>query len=125
MTRHFLRGWRISGILGLITAAFLMIACEHKTINQIKADPARYARHEVGITGRVVDSYSVMRKGAYMVDDGTGRLWVVSDRGVPRKGARVAVKGRIRDAFELGSVVKLPEVMKSGMVMIESDHRAR
>lgn len=125
MTRHRMMRSRISGFIVLAAVALLMAACEQKTINQIRADPGRYAHHEVGITGRVVNSYSVMGNGAYMVDDGTGRLWVVSDRGVPRKGARVAVKGRIRDAYDLGSIVRVPEVMRSGLVMIESDHRAR
>jgi len=116
---------RIAVMLAVSMLALLFIACEKKTINQIKADPHRYAQHEVGIEGRVVRSYSVLGRGAYEVDDGTGKLWVVSDKGVPRTGARVAVKGKIKDGFDLGSVVKLPEIISSGMVMIESEHRAR
>ena len=75
--------------------------------------------------GNVVQSYSVLGKGAYQVDDGTGKLWVVSDKGVPRKGARVGVRGKIRDGFDLGHLVKLPEVISSGMVMVEAAHKAR
>lgn len=116
---------RITGILLLIALMLFLAACEQKTINQIMAEPDRYANHEVGIAGKVVRSYSVLGRGAYEVDDGTGRLWVVSDRGVPRSGARVAVKGKIKDGFDLGAVVRLPEPMRSGLVMIESDHRAR
>jgi membrane protein implicated in regulation of membrane protease activity len=116
---------RIAVLLVVLMLALLLIACEKKTINQIKADPNRYAQHEVGIEGQVVRSYSVLGKGAYEVDDGTGRLWVVSGKGVPRTGARIAVKGKIKDGFDLGSIVKLPEMIRSGMVMIESEHRAR
>jgi len=116
---------RIAVLLVVSMLALLLIACEKKTINQIKADPNRYAQREVGIEGQVVRSYSVLGKGAYEVDDGTGKLWVVSDKGVPRTGARVAVKGKIKDGFDLGSIVKLPEMIRSGMVMIESEHRAR
>jgi membrane protein implicated in regulation of membrane protease activity len=116
---------RITVLLVVSMLALLLVACEKKTINQIKADPNRYAKHEVGIEGQVVRSYSVLGKGAYEVDDGTGKLWVVSDKGVPRTGTRVAVKGKIKDGFNLGSIVKLPEVISSGMVMIESEHRAR
>jgi hypothetical protein len=105
--------------------ALLFIACEQKTIHQIKADPNRYEHREVGIRGHVVRSYSILGRGAYEVDDGTGKLWVVSDKGVPRTGARVAVKGKVKDGFDLGSIVKLPEMVRSGMVMIESEHRAR
>jgi hypothetical protein len=63
-------------------------------------------------------------RGVYRVDDGTGKLWIVSDKGVPRKGSRVGVKGKIQDGFDLGSLVKLPETVSSGLVMIESSHRA-
>lgn len=116
---------RFAVLLVVSMLALLLVACEKKTINQIKADPNRYAQHEVGIEGQVVRSYSVLGKGAYEVDDGTGKLWVVSDKGVPRTGTRVAVKGKIKDGFNLGSIVKLPEMISSGMVMIESEHRAR
>jgi hypothetical protein len=116
---------RIAALLALIALVLFLGACEQKTINQIMAEPDRYANHEVGITGRVVRSYSVLGRGAYEVDDGTGRLWVVSERGVPRSGARIAVKGKIKDGFNLGSIIKLPDPIRSGLVMIESAHSAR
>ncbi|MBM3501105.1 MAG: hypothetical protein FJX74_20835 [Armatimonadetes bacterium] len=108
-----------------VLAGLLLAACERKTINQILAEPDRYARREVGIVGTVTDSYSVLGRGAYRVDDGTGKLWVVSDKGVPRKGARVGVKGKIKNGFDLGGLIKIPEAFRSGLVMIESSHRAK
>ena len=111
--------------LVLLAMSFVMVACEEKTINQVLADPTRYANREVGLKGNVVQSYSILGRGAYQIDDGTGKLWIVSTRGVPRKGARVGVKGKIRDGFDLGSIVKLPEAISHGMVMIETDHRAK
>ena len=116
---------RVAVLLTVSILALVLVACEKKTINEIRADPHRYADRDVGIEGNVVRSYSVLGRGAYEVDDGTGKLWVVSDKGVPRTGTRVAVKGKIKDAFDLGSVVKLPEAVSSGMVMIESGHKAR
>jgi hypothetical protein len=118
------RAARLAGLGMLAFIALFLVACEQKTINQIKAEPTRYANRDVGIKGQVVESFSVLGRGAYQVDDGTGRLWVVSDKGVPRKGARVAVKGKIRDGFDLGSVIKLPEQISSGMVLIEEKHKA-
>jgi hypothetical protein len=104
--------------------AFVLSACEERTINRILAEPGRYSNREVGVRGTVVQSYSVLGRGAYQVDDGTGKLWVVSDKGVPRKGSRVGVRGHIRDGFDLGSLVKLPEAVSHGVVMIENEHRA-
>lgn len=116
---------RIATLFALIALVVFLAACEQKTINQILAEPDRYANHDVGIEGKVVRSYSILGRGAYEVDDGTGRLWVVSEKGVPRTGARVGVKGKIKDGFDLSSIVKLPDPLKSGLVMIESEHRAR
>ena len=116
---------RIAAIVSLMVLVLFLAACEQKKISQIRAEPDRYADKEVGITGKVVRSYSVLGRGAYEVDDGTGKLWVVSEKGVPRTGSEVAVKGKIKDGFDLGSVVKLPEAISSGMVMIETSHKAR
>ena len=118
--------WGRAAVVPVVAALVLFLAaCEQRTINQIMADPSRYANREVGIVGKVVRSSSALGRGAYEVDDGTGRLWVISDKGVPRTGAQVAAKGKIKDAFDIGSIVKLPDVIRSGLVMIESSHRAR
>ncbi|MBM3804653.1 MAG: hypothetical protein FJW26_20355 [Acidimicrobiia bacterium] len=92
--------------MGLAAAMFVLVGCEHKTINQILAEPARYANRDVGITGNVIRSFSVLGAGAYQVDDGTGKMWVVAKSNVPREGARVGVKGKIQDGFNLGGLVK-------------------
>jgi hypothetical protein len=120
------RSYRRYAILSvLVLWAFATAGCEQKTINQIKADPHRYANHEVGVVGTVTRSFSVLGRGAYEIDDGTGKLWVISEKGVPREGARVGVTGKIRDGFNLSSFIKLPEQISSGMVLIESSHRAK
>jgi len=102
-----------------------MAGCDQKTINEIKADPGRYADKEVGVVGTVTRSIGALGTGVYEIDDGTGKLWVVSKTGLPREGAKIGVKGTIRDGYSLGSLVKLPESISSGMVMIESSHKAR
>jgi hypothetical protein len=102
-----------------------MSGCEQKTINEIKADPSRYANREVTVVGTVVRSVSVLGRGAYEIDDGTGKLWVVSERGVPREGAKIAVRGTIVDGYSLGSFIKMPEPVSSGLVMRENAHKAR
>ena len=114
---------------GVVLLAFVFqTGCAVRSINQIMADPQRYANKEVGIKGEVTESYSVVGHGAYRVDDGTGRLWVVSQKGVPRKGAKIKAKGTIKDAYnfgDLGGLIKLPEQVSSGLVMIEREHKAQ
>ena len=89
----------------LVIFVLLTLGCSTKTINHIMADPSRYADKQVKIEGTVTESYSVLGRGAYQLDDGTGRLWIVSTKGVPRKGARVSTKGKVKDGFNIGSVV--------------------
>jgi hypothetical protein len=82
----------------LLVAAFGLTACPSRTnIGKINADPDKYMDKEVGVAGTVTDSYGVpFVGGAYELDDGTGKIWVVaSQRGVPSRGARVGVKGRV------------------------------
>ena len=118
---------RFVGMAMLAGSALASAACASMTINQVLADPSRYRNHEVQLSGAVVDSYSVANRGAYRIDDETGQLWVVSDKGTPRKGARVTVKGTIREGFNLGSLgdqIKLPGI-GVGLVLMESSHTAK
>ena len=112
----------------LSVTALVSAACAARTVNQVIADPSRYRNREVKLSGTVVDSYSLVNRGAYRIDDGTGQLWVVSDKGVPRTSARVTVTGTIREGFNLGSLggrIDLPQGIGSGLVLMESSHKAK
>jgi hypothetical protein len=103
-------------------------ACGSKTINQVLADPARYRNDTITVRGTVAETASVLGRGAYRIADGDQGLWVVTTGGAPRKGARVEVTGRLQDGYDLGSlagVLKLPGSLQSGLVLIESSHKAR
>jgi DNA/RNA endonuclease YhcR with UshA esterase domain len=105
--------------------ALALVACRRTTINQVLAEPGRYANEDVTVGGQVVKSASVLGRGAYQIDDGTGTLWVVTKRGAPRQGAKVAVTGRVRDVVSLGEILPLPPEVASGLVMIETEHHAQ
>ena len=83
-------------VTGLLTAG----CPERKSIADIEANPGRYQNKEVVIAGVVKDSYGISIPGtgygggAYKIDDGTGSIWVIVDKGsVPSKGSEVGVKG--------------------------------
>ena len=117
---------RCIAVTVLSMSALAATACASTSVNRILADPSRYRDREVRVSGSVVDSYSFANRGAYRIGDESGQLWVVSDRGVPRKGARVTVRGTIREGFNLGSLgdrINLPAV-GSGLVLMESSHKA-
>lgn len=101
----------------LIGGALLLTACPSQTnIAKINADPDRYRGKVVGIVGRVTDSYGIPGAGAYEIDDGTGRIWVATRRGVPSKGSRVGAKGYVHNGFSFAG-------RSFGTVMEETDRR--
>ena len=103
----------------LIGGLLLLTACPSQTnISKINADPDRYRGKEVGIAGTVINSYGALGTGAYEIDDGTGRIWVATTRGVPAKGARVGAKGYIHNGFNFAG-------RSFGTVMEETDRRTR
>jgi len=81
--------------------ALTLGGCKGATpIKKLLDDPSHYDGLTVQIAGEVTQSIGVLGTGAYQVDDGTGRLIVVSkDGGAPREGARVGVKGVFHAAF--------------------------
>ena len=112
----------------VLAGAMFSGACAARSINQVLADPGRYRDKEVKLSGAVVDSYSFVGNGAYQIEDKTGKLWVVSNRGVPRKGAQINVKGTVREGFSLGSAgdkLKLPPAVSAGVVLMETSHTAK
>jgi hypothetical protein len=103
----------------LLGSALLFTACPSQTnIRKINANPDRYRGKEVGIAGRVTDSYGVLGAGAYEIDDGTGRIWVATRRGVPSRGSHVGAKGYVHNGFSFGG-------RSFGTVIEETDRRSR
>ncbi len=123
----FTRSTGRAGIALLLGALGLSAAgCASTTISRILAEPQRYThRNDVRLDGDVVESMSFLGHGAYKLDDGTGTIWVISNHGVPRRGARVKVHGRIRDVVDVSTIMRLPEQIGSGLVMTDASHRAR
>ena len=94
-----MRALRTSFLIVLLAGLLSVTALAKTTINKINADPSRYHDKKVTIVGTVTDSYGGMGQGAYEIDDGTGKMWVIADRTVPARGARVEVKGRLYTGF--------------------------
>jgi hypothetical protein len=94
---------RIVSVLCLTIGVLLLAGCPPRvSIEKINRDPGRYAGKEVTVAGKVVDSYGVLGRGAFQIDDGTGALWVLAGHyGVPEAGAKVAVTGNIQQSFTL------------------------
>jgi hypothetical protein len=87
-------------VLLILVGTLLLTACPSQTnISKINANPDRYRGKEVGIVGRVIDSYGALGQGAYEIDDGTGRIWVATHKGIPSRGTEVGTKGYVHNGF--------------------------
>lgn len=87
----------------IVASALALAACPSKTtIAKINQNPSRYQNQQVGLIGTVTDSYGVLGNGIYELDDGTGRIWVMTTRGVPTRGTRVGVSGRVHTGVSYG-----------------------
>ncbi len=114
---HLARKAVISSII--LVGTILLTACpQQETISRVNADPGRYRNKEVGIVGTVSDSYGVLGNGAYELSDGTGKIWVVTTRGVPSRGSRVGTKGKVYTGFNFGG-------RNFGTVIQETDRRVK
>ena len=96
------------GVVLLLGVLVALPACKGGGTTSIKTlldDPSRFDKQTVRIAGTVEEGVGIGGYGTYHVDDGTGKLWVVSQGGgSPRNGAKVGVEGEFRSGFTLGGM---------------------
>jgi hypothetical protein len=90
--------------LSITLLAIGLTGCpERIRIGDIQSDPGRYYNKEVTVAGRVVRSYGALGQGVYEIDDGTGTLWVATEKyGVPSKDTVIGVTGRVMPGVTWG-----------------------
>src|SRR5687768_17709780 len=91
-----------------LLSAFVVTGCAARGVRvaELKGEPGRYTDKSVSVTGVVTSSWGLplVPFQMYNVDDGSGSITVLakSDRGVPSKGTRVQVKGKINEFGTFG-----------------------
>jgi hypothetical protein len=84
-----------------VAAVFLSGCAPTMTIGRINADPSRFRN-----------------QGGYQIEDPTGKILVISGRGVPSRGSRVTVTGHVVPGAEvLGTAV--------GATIREESHKVK
>ncbi len=102
----------------LVILALVLAACESVSINKLLADPARWRNKTVHVHGTVENSMGALGHGAYLLADDTGRIWVISNTGVPARGAKVDVEGVVFEGVQFGG-------QSLGVAVREKRHHAR
>lgn len=98
--------------------ALLILAatgCGTVKINQLVSNPSRYQNRTVRVNGDVTRSTGAVVAGVYQIDDGTGKINVLSNRPVPPKGAKVRVTGEFSSGLQIlgrsyGNVIRERDV---------------
>ena len=85
----------------VVCAAAMLAGCGAVKVRQVLNNPSRYQGRNVQFTGEVTRSTGLVVAGVYEIDDGTGKINVLSNRQIPRKGARVTVKGRMQSGINV------------------------
>lgn len=101
----------------LLAASLLLLAGCRGGVTPIRTlldDPGTYDGKSVRIAGTCAGGVGILGYGAYEVDDGTGKLLVVTESGgAPREGAKIGVEGTFRAAFTLKTETVAALVEKS------------
>jgi hypothetical protein len=99
-------------------AALLLSSCGYTKIGRITADPTHYRDRRVRVEGQVTNSFGALFAGGYQLQDDTGKILVISNQGVPSKGAKVVVSGRVMEGITVMG-------RTFGTAIQERDHRAQ
>ena len=98
-------------------AALTLTSCGYTKIGRINADPMRFGNRRVRVEGNVTNSFGALGTGGYQLEDDTGKIFVITNQGVPSKGARVAVTGTVMSGVTVMG-------HSYGTAIQERDHRA-
>ena len=108
-------GTRVLLTLALLTLGVPTLlatsGCDKKVdhIDKIVNNPSDFGDRDVTITGHVVrvldPSSGLLNLAAYQVDDGTGKIWVVTKRGAPSVGSEVGLKARVRQDIKFSDLL--------------------
>jgi hypothetical protein len=84
--------------------ALMLVGCTtHTSIADLTRDPAHYTGKDVTITGQATDVFGGLGQGLFQVDDGTGKIWVLSQNyGLPANNAKVSVTGQVQQGINVG-----------------------
>ena len=118
------RGFTVIAVLAVLCAIGLGVLAMRGCTRGVKvadvlASPERYYGSEVRVEGvaytglPAVQGYSV-----YEIDDGSGKLWVVSRGAVPTDGQALIATGRVNKSLHVGSVSLPTHLVEEGRTAV-------
>jgi hypothetical protein len=71
-------------------------------INKILENPRNYTGKTVTVSGEVSRVFSLFIIKYFVVKDKTGEITIVTEKSLPKVGAKIKVKGTVKEAFSIG-----------------------
>ena len=72
------------------------------TIGKILSNPRDYVEKELTISGTVTERFSLFVVKYFILQEPSGEITVVSDKPLPAVGAKIRVKGHVKEGVSLG-----------------------
>jgi hypothetical protein len=92
--------------LALISVVLAASGCSPKSVSlpigDVIADPGRYGEQAVDLEGEVTDAVGLLSVGVFTLADSTGRISVLTGKGLPAVGARLHVRGEVLSGITIG-----------------------
>jgi len=94
----------------------LLIGCGGPKIVNIENELDKFKDKQVTLSGEVAEVLSLpfVHKGAYQLDDGTGKIWVIPSDKIPSRGDKVKVTGKVASGIEVAG-------KRLGVVLMEKE----
>ncbi len=73
------------------------------SIADLKADAEKYAGQEVTLIGNVAAglAFEFVDEQPYLLEDGTGEVWIITREVMPPEGTKVTVTGTVRVPYQI------------------------
>jgi hypothetical protein len=98
------KAWQLRILAVALLLTLGSSGCEQTKISDINKNPGKFAGYEVTVAGTVTSTAASSNPGTFQVDDGSGRLWVLTTSiHLPTQGSRVIVTGLVESGVNLGS----------------------
>jgi hypothetical protein len=95
----------ILGVLVLIAGVLVLMRTGTRTatVEKVLDNPGSYYGHLVRVEGTVSDDMpGVPGFHVFRLDDGTGKVWVITRLSAPSSGARIEVEGHVETGAKTG-----------------------
>jgi hypothetical protein len=90
----------------LFTPVVFITGCSGVKISDVLDNPGDYEGKEVSVSGTVTERYWIdilgMKGGAYQIDDGSGKIWIITSKEPPAEGEKASTKGVVATAGKIG-----------------------